>query len=128
MTTYGYHKKNDKNLTVRNVDKCKWQPKLLLNAHLYFPKAAIASARSVSCNNHKILLRYCNQRIFIYSMPVNHCNRSSNKYLIHEFSSLDNIEPGLFDNQRPPRSRPSPQPSRPPPPPPPPPPGLAKIN
>ncbi|CAF1494407.1 unnamed protein product [Rotaria magnacalcarata] len=58
-------------------------------------------------------------------MPVNHCNRSSNKYLIHEFSSLDNIEPGLFDNQRPPRSRPSPQPSRPPPPPPP---GLAKIN
>ncbi|CAM2723852.1 unnamed protein product [Rotaria socialis] len=104
MTTYGYHKKHDEVSTVRDVAKCTWQTNFLLNKCLYFPEAAIASARSVSCNNHKILLRYCNQRIFIYSIPANRCNRPSNKYLINEFSSLDNIGPGLFDKQRPPLS------------------------
>ncbi|CAF2505383.1 unnamed protein product [Rotaria sp. Silwood2] len=130
MITYGYHKKYDKISAVRNVNKFQWGANLL-NAHLYFPEAAIASARSVTCNNQKILLRYCNQRIFIYSMPANHCNRPSNKYLINIFSSLDNIGPGLFDKQRPPLSRPRPPKPRPPPLPrplPPAPPGQATIK
>jgi hypothetical protein len=99
-TTCGSHMKYSNISIFKNENKAKWKTELLLRSYVYFPKARVPSRSSLTYGKNKQLLRYCNQHVFIYVVPVNHRGRPSNKYLINTFSTINNIESKFFNNQQ----------------------------
>jgi hypothetical protein len=100
-TTYGSHRSFGNISVVKNENRAKTKTKRPISSYCYISEAALISARSLGCENDKILLHYSNQRVSIYAIPVNHRKKPSKKYLINTFSTLSDIQVDYFDKQQP---------------------------